>query len=351
MDLKVPFVTSIGSVSERNFMIVEAIDESDTIGFGECVAFETPWYTPETQDTCLKALHQLIPEILGVEIHHPDEVFELFSFLDGNHMAKASIDGAIWEIYAKLNGVTLREALGGDSCRDIFVGISIGLQKNDTDLFTAISDAVAVGYKRIKLKVEIDKDYETLEKVRDWFPDIPLMIDANGAYSVNDMDRIRRLDKFNLMMIEQPFNMDEWASHIELQSSINTPICLDESIDSFEACVKAVKSAACKIITIKAGRVGGLSQAKKIHGYCYERGIPVWCGGMLESAIGRLQNIALASLPGFTIAGDISASSRYWEKDVISPGVTVVDGKVVFTTFDVCDFEKFKIRDSVVFVK
>lgn len=349
MKLKSPFVTSIGNVDERSFMVIEARDVSGVVGWGECVAFETPWYNPETQDTCLAAMRDvLIPFILEKEISHPDAVFELFSFLEGNHMAKAAIEGAVWDIYAKLCGVTLSQALGGRE-QDIFVGVSIGLQENDEKLFAAISEAVNVGYKRIKLKVEIDKDFETLEKVLSRFPDIPLMIDANGAYRSEDISQVAKLDQFDLMMIEQPFKLDEWDSHVTLSSMIKTPICLDESIDSFDACVQAVTSGACKIITIKPSRVGGLSQAKKIHDYCYERGMPVWCGGMLESGIGRAQNIALASLPGFIIAGDISASDKYWNRDIIVPEVEVSGGKVVSSGYEVGSFEEFVVRECLSF--
>ena len=233
-------------------------------------------------------------------------------------MAKSALEGAIWDLYAKEQNITLAQALGG-KLTDIEVGISIGIQENISDLLSLISQYVQDGYKRIKLKIKPGWDVEIIRQVRQQFPDIPLMADANSAYTLQDINSLKELDNFNLMMIEQPLAHDDIIDHAQLQKHLNTPICLDESIHSEEDARKAIQLGSCRIINIKIGRVGGLTEARKIHNLCLSYNIPVWCGGMLESGIGRAHNIALTALPNFSLPGDTAASSRYWDQDIILP--------------------------------
>lgn len=242
-------------------------------------------------------------------------------------MAKAGLEGAIWDLYAKQQGVTLAEALGGEK-KVIDVGVSIGIQPNVEQLLNIIDRYVKEGYKRVKLKIKPGKDIDVLQEVRRQFPDLPIMADANSAYTLNDMEHLQKLDDLDLMMIEQPLAHDDIIDHAKLQAYIKTPVCLDESIHSLEDTRKAIELKSCKIINIKIGRVGGLTEAKLIHNYCKEKGIPVWCGGMLEAGVGRAHNIALTTLPQFTLPGDTASSSAYWEKDVITPEVNVTNGMI-----------------------
>lgn len=328
MQLVSPFVTSFGHVKNREFIAIEMVDQYGRIGWGECVAFTSPWYTEETQKTCYHMMKEfLIPLLLKTPIAHPDNVFQLFSFVKRNNMAKAALEGAVWDLYAQQTNQALAKALGGT--RDqIETGISIGLQKSDKALFTEIEKAVAVGYKRFKIKIDRQCDLSLLETIRKRYPHIPLMVDANSGYTLADADHLMNFDRFNLMMIEQPLGDDDIFEHMQLQTHLKTPICLDESIHSLEDAKNAISLGSCKIINIKPGRVGGLSEAVRIHDYCLKHHIPVWCGGMLESGIGRTHNLALACLPGFSIPGDISASSRYWAEDIIQPEITTQNGTI-----------------------
>lgn len=242
-------------------------------------------------------------------------------------MAKSALEGAVWDLYAKKSEITLAQALGGEKS-EIEVGISLGIQDTVQQLISLIDRYVSEGYKRIKVKIKPGWDVEVIKEIRHQFPDIPLMADANSAYSLKDLERLKALDDFNLMMIEQPLAHDDIIDHAQLQSNLKTPICLDESIHSVEDARKAIKLGSCKIINIKIGRVGGLTQAKKIHDLCFKHNIPVWCGGMLESGIGRAHNIAITTLPNFSLPGDTAASSRYWKEDIIEPEVTVDTGLI-----------------------
>lgn len=328
MTMKAPFATSFGSFQDKEFILLEAIDDLGNSGWGESVAFEVPWYNEETFKTNWHMLEDfLIPALLNKEITHPDEVSEIFSSIRKNNMAKSTIEGAVWDLYAKRNQITLAKALGGEK-KKIEVGISIGIQKSVEDLLQLIEGYVAEGYKRMKVKIKPGWDVDVMRQVREKFPDILLMADANSAYRLTDIDHLKQLDEFNLMMIEQPLASDDIVDHAKLQAKMKTPICLDESIHSLEDTRKAVELGSCKIINIKIGRVGGLTEAKKIHDYCQEQGIAVWCGGMLESGVGRAHNVALTTLPNFIMPGDTAGSKRYWEKDIITPEVVVEDGYI-----------------------
>lgn len=328
MQLKNSFQTSFGTIRGREFFIVEAEDEAGGTGFGESVSFMYPLYNEETIETTRHMLAQfLIPLVMEAPIEHPDEVSERFAPVKRNYMAKSALEGAIWDLYAKRHDRPLGRMLGGEK-RQVDVGISIGIQPTVKELLHSVDGFVNEGYKRIKIKIKPGFDYDMLKEVRKQFPDILLMADANSAYSLKDIALLKKLDELNLMMIEQPLAHDDIVDHSRLQAQLSTPICLDESIHSLEDARKAVELGSCKIINIKIGRVGGLTESKKIHDYCLSQGVPVWCGGMLESGIGRAHNIALTTLSNFRMPGDTAASSRYWEKDIIEPEVTVSGGAI-----------------------
>jgi len=326
MKLKEPFTTSFGTFQEREFFVIEMVDEHGLSGFGESVAFASPWYSEETVKTNEHMMTDiLIPLLFKDPIAHPDEVSERFGAIRRNNMAKSALEGAVWDLFAKRSNLTLANALGGEK-KQIEVGISIGIQSSVKELLEIISNHVDEGYKRIKIKIKPGWDYDVLKEVRKHFPDLDMMADANSAYTLKDMELLKRLDELDLMMIEQPLEHDDIIDHAKLQAQLSTPICLDESIHSLEDARKAIELGSCKIINIKIGRVGGLTESLKIHNYCLEKGIPVWCGGMLESGIGRAHNIALTSLSQFVLPGDTASSDRYWEKDIIEPEVIVENG-------------------------
>lgn len=328
MTMKSPFATSFGSFQEKEFLLLEVTDELGNTGWGESTAFSAPWYTEETLQTNLHMIRDfLIPLVLNRIIKHPDEVSQIFSPLRKNNMAKAAVEGAIWDLYAKRNKLSLAKALGG-TAEKIEVGISIGIQKSTEELIEVVRGYIQEGYKRMKVKIKPGYDVEVIRSLREAFPEVPLMADANSAYTLDDLEVLKQLDKFNLMMIEQPLASDDIIDHAKLQKELKTPICLDESILSLEDARKAIELGSTKIINVKIGRVGGLTESKKIHDYCMKKGIPIWCGGMLEAGIGRAHNIALTSLPNFILPGDTASSSRYWEEDVITPEVIAIDGYI-----------------------
>ncbi|MBY0121424.1 o-succinylbenzoate synthase [Bacillus sp. S/N-304-OC-R1] len=328
MRMKSPFTTSFGTMQDREFILLEAKDENGNSGWGESVAFHSPWYNEETLKTNWHMLEDfLIPAILNKDIKHPDEVSDMFSYIRKNNMAKSTVEGAIWDLYSQEKGISLAKALGGEKTK-IEVGISIGIQNTVDDLLKLIDGYVTEGYKRMKVKIKPGWDVDVMREVRKHFPHVPLMADANSAYRLEDIDQLRALDEFDLMMIEQPLASDDIIDHATLQKQINTPVCLDESIHSYEDTRKAIELGSCKIINIKIGRVGGLTESKKIHDLCQQHNIPVWCGGMLESGIGRAHNVALTTLDNFILPGDTAGSSRYWDKDIIDPEVVVKDGYI-----------------------
>lgn len=328
MTMKNPFTTSFGSLQDKEFLLLEAKDEDGTIGWGESVAFETPWYNEETLKTNWHMLEDfLIPLILNKEIKHPDEVSQIFAPIRKNNMAKSTIEGAVWDIYAQQTNQSLAEALGGTRDK-IEAGISIGIQNSLEELVDIVDRSLKDGYKRIKVKIKPGWDVDVMRALREEFPDAAIMADANSAYRLEDSALLKQLDAFDLMMIEQPLASDDIIDHAQLQKELKTPICLDESIHSLEDARKAIELGSTEIINIKIGRVGGLTEAKKIHDYCEAQGVPVWCGGMLESGIGRAHNIALTTLPNFILPGDTSGSNRYWKKDIILPEVVAADGYI-----------------------
>ncbi|MDZ5471222.1 o-succinylbenzoate synthase [Bacillus sp. 31A1R] len=326
MSLKDPFETSFGTFQDKEFFIVEMIDKDGFTGFGESVAFSSPWYTEETVKTNEHMMVDfLIPLLLKEPIEHPDEVSKRFQIIRRNPMAKSALEGAVWDLYAKRKGWSLAKVLGGTRSQ-IDVGISIGIQPSVRSLLQVVERYVLEGYKRMKIKIKPGWDVEVLKEVRREFPTIQLMADANSAYTLEDIHHLKKLDDLNLMMIEQPLGHDDIVDHAKLQAAIETPICLDESINSFDDARRAIELGSCKIINVKIGRVGGLTESKKIHDYCKLQGVDVWCGGMLEAGVGRAHNIALTSLDQFTLPGDTAASERYWDQDIIEPAVTVENG-------------------------
>lgn len=328
MELKAPFTTSFGTFQRKELILVEVVDRDGVSGWGESVAFSAPWYSEETVKTNWHMLEDfLVPLALAEPIYHPEELSKRFSAIRQNNMAKAALEGAIWDLYAKRLGVPLSQALGGAK-KDIEVGVSIGIQPTVADLLQVIERYVAQGYRRIKVKIKPSWDVDVIREVRRAFPDVPLMADANSAYTLVDADRLKALDEFGLLMIEQPLAADDLVDHARLQPLLQTPICLDESIRSYDDARKALDLGSCRIINIKIGRVGGLGEAKRIHDLCAERGAPVWCGGMLEAGVGRAHNIAITTLENFTLPGDTAASSHYWERDIITPEVEVHGGLI-----------------------
>ncbi|ANX13972.1 o-succinylbenzoate synthase [Fictibacillus arsenicus] len=322
MPLKTPFETSFGRLTYKDFLVVCVNGEGQT-GYGESVSLPFPIYNEETTDTVKYMLKEFfIPKLLKLDgIDHPEQLQSIFKPIRRNQMAKAAIEGAVWDLYCKKKGISLSEALGGTK-KEIDVGVSIGIEPGIPEVLEKVETFINQGYKKIKLKIKPGFDLEPIAAIRDRFgSDIPLMADANSAYTLEDIHLLRQLDPFHLMMIEQPLAHDDIIDHVKLQSELSTPICLDESIHSYEDARKAIEIGACKIINIKIGRVGGLAEAVKIHDLCKSNGIPVWCGGMLEAGIGRAHNIALSSLDNFLIPGDTSASNRYWETDIVTPEV------------------------------
>ncbi|WP_046176633.1 o-succinylbenzoate synthase [Domibacillus indicus] len=327
MPLKQPFYTHLQTVADREAIIIEVEDRDGTIGWGEASAFSTPWYTEETVKTEWHMIKDfLFPMLQGKEIRHPDDAGTLFSALRGNQMAKAGVESALWDLYAKKQNQPLFQVLGG-----IRTSISTGAVaagKSVNEMLERIQRLIEDGYERIKIKIGPNQDIELLKAVRKAYPHIPLMADANSAYSLADIAHLTQLDQYGLIMIEQPFSVEDMWNHAKLQNVLKTPVCLDESIRSLHDAVCAVEMQACRVINLKFSRVGGLSEAKRIHNYCFERKIDLWAGGMIEFGVSRAHNAALSSLPGFTMPGDIVSTSHYWEEDIIDPGIFVERGRI-----------------------
>ena len=322
MKLVAPFETSTMRTDERRIVLVEANVDGVT-GWGECVAGETPSYSPETTETAWHILHQhLWPLVAGKDFSHAGKIWDLLEPVRGHNMAKGALEAAIWDAEAKKKGVPLWKLIGGTR-EEIASGVSVGIKDSLDELVAAVKKELAAGYQRIKIKIKPGKDVEQVKRLRQEFPRIKLMVDANSAYRASDLPVLQQLEAYHLMMIEQPLGWDDLFGHVELQRKLQTPICLDECIHTFEQAEAAVALGACKIINIKLGRVGGYTVARKIHDLCQANGIPVWCGGMLEAGIGRAHNIALSTLPNFILPGDVTASRRYWHEDIIEPEVTV----------------------------
>lgn len=315
MPLVSPFETSFGRETERECAIVEIKSEGLT-GWGECVASYNPGYSYETTGTAMHILKDFIaPLILGKDIKDALDFQNRVEGIRGHHLAKAGVEMALWDLLGKREGKSLRQLFGG--VRDkVEVGVSVGIQDSPEKLVETVAGFVKDGYARVKLKIKPGKDVSFAGAVRSAFPDIRLQVDANSAYSMNDADSLKPLDDLNLLLIEQPLFEDDIWDHHKFQAKFNTPVCLDESIVSPRHARYAIEMKACKIINIKAGRLGGLSQGIMVHDLCRENNMPVWCGGMLETGIGRASNLALASLPNFILPGDVSASDRYYKRDI-----------------------------------
>jgi O-succinylbenzoate synthase len=324
LPLKSPFETSFGCTTLRRIPIVRVFDKSGVSGYGECVAPEGPFYNHETVDTAwLITARYIGPLLTQARVETAVEVDAALAPIRGNQMAKAGVVGGVGDLVAKMAGRRLWKHLGG--VRDeINCGVSIGLQETTETLIDKVAHELDCGYQRIKIKIKPEKDVQLVEAIRARFPDITLSVDANSAYSLNGhLSVVKQLDEYNLLMIEQPLAPGDLVDHAKLQRAIRTPICLDESIVSLADTRHAFELGSCRIINIKLGRVGGHTEVRLIQAYASEHGIPVWCGGMLEAGIGRAHNIALSTLPGFTLPGDVSASERYWEEDIVEPPVTV----------------------------
>ena len=317
-----PFETSFARSTEKNFLLV-SVSALGATGYGEAVADDEPYYLPETNATVLQVLRDfLAPMLLTLQLDHPRDVLPAFSRVRGHEMAKAALEMAVWELYARLQDAPLARVLGGEK-RTIESGVSIGLQPSTDALLESVAREVAAGYRRIKIKIKPGADRALVAAVRGRFPQVPLMVDANSAYTLAQAPLFRELDRERLMMVEQPLGWDDIVDHATLQRQIRTALCLDESIRSVDDARRALELGSCRIINIKPGRVGGFASSVAIHDLCRGRAIPVWCGGMLESGIGRLANVHLQTLPGFTLPGDTAASARYFEEDLVDPPVTV----------------------------
>jgi O-succinylbenzoate synthase len=328
MPLVAPFETSFGTTQERRMILVEVAGEGAT-GWGEVTATEGPFYNEEFTDSAWHVLQQFaIPKALESPLGCASEAAPRWSSLRGHRMATGGLETALWDWEAKLQGRPLHALLGG-ARSEISCGVSIGIKPTVEQLLETIAKELAAGYQRIKIKIKPGWDVEILEKVRERFPRIRLMADANSAYTLADQGHLKLLDRFYLMMLEQPLAHDDLLDHAKLQQAIETPVCLDESIRTLRHAEQAIELGACRIINIKLGRVGGFRAARAIHDCCQAARVPVWCGGMLESGVGRAHNIALSTLPDFVLPGDVSASRRYWVQDVIHPEVEVSPGGTI----------------------
>jgi O-succinylbenzoate synthase len=315
MRLQSPFETSFGITNDRECIILVA-HSGDMLGYGECVADADPGYSYETATTAWHILQDfLIPQVINTELSSAEDLQSRIAKVRGHPMAKAGLEMVYWDLLGKNGGKSFRELIGGQGNR-VKVGVSVGIQENSKALVDVVEGYLEQGYRRVKLKIKPGRDVTEVDAVRSSFPDLVLQVDANSAYDLDSARSLVPLDKMDLLMIEQPLAEDDLWDHRRLQAEFTTPICLDESILSVRHARQALEMDACRVINIKAGRVGGLSQAIAIHNLCLEKDVPVWCGGMLETGVGRAANLALASLPGFVFPGDISATERYYAEDI-----------------------------------
>jgi o-succinylbenzoate synthase len=326
------FETSFGRSYDRTFVLIR-VEGDGGEGWGESVAEANPYYSSETTETVWHIIAGFIaPLIIGKRFDHPREVYPALKRIRGHNMAKAGVEMAIWDLYAKSIGRPLSAVLGGTRTR-IASGVSIGIQDSLDQLLEKVDKELAAGYQRIKIKIKPGWDIDAVERVRAKFGNIGLQVDANAAYTLADADLLARLDPYDLLLIEQPLDYDDVMDHATLQQRITTPVCLDESIHTVRIARDAIEAKACRIINIKPGRVGGHQASIELHDLCAANGIPVWHGGMLESGIGRAHNIHLASLPNFSLPGDIAASKRYYQPDLIEPAIDIAsDGTIEVPT-------------------
>jgi O-succinylbenzoate synthase len=320
------FETSFGRIHDRSFVLV-TVEEDGMIGVGECVADANPFYSPETTRTAWHIISEFIaPVLLGRVFTHPADIFDALARIRGHQMAKAAVEMAAWDLFARQQDRPLAAILGGKPAtiaQGIEAGVSIGIQDSLEELADRVGLELAAGYRRIKIKIKPGWDIDAVRTVRDRFDAVPLMVDANAAYDLRDAEHLRQLDRYKLMMIEQPLDYDDIRDHARLQERIRTPICLDESLHTPRLAEEALAIGACRIINIKPGRIGGFASSIRMHDIAVRHGCPVWHGGMLESGIGRAHNIHLSTLPGFTLPGDVAASRRYFAPDLIDPEIEV----------------------------
>lgn len=315
------FETSFGRTYERHMVIVEVRSEGLS-GWGEVTAGENPFYNEEWTESAWRIVRDYAaPRLTGHRLDSALGVNARTAHIRGHNMARGGLEAAVWDLEARRANAPLWKHVGGGARREIPCGVSIGIQDSIAQLLDKIETELNAGYQRIKIKIKPGWDIEVMREVRKKFPDILLMGDANSAYTLDDIGRLKALDEFNLMMLEQPLAHDEIIDHAELQAALKTPICLDECLRNAHQAEQAIRMKACQIINIKLGRVGGFGEAKRLHDVAQAHGIPVWCGGMLEAGIGRAHNVALASMANFTLPGDVSASKRYWKRDIIEPWV------------------------------
>lgn len=336
LSLKEPFRISSGTMRERRIALLELTERDGATAWSECVAFQLPIYSPETIDTAWMAIREwLAPRILGRELTGPEEIHALLEQdIRGHQMAKAAVEMGVWGLTATARGISLANLVGGTRDR-VPTGISLGIQADPAALVTRAEAAVAAGYRKIKVKIRPGQDVDYVRAVRQALgKSIGLMADANSAYTLAAADHLAQLDAFGLIMLEQPLGDDDLVRHAELQRRLATPICLDESITSVDRAEDMIQLGSGRIVNIKPGRVGGFSPARMIHDVCAAAAIPVWCGGMLESGIGRAYNVALASLPNFSLPGDLSPSARYWHRDIVTPEWTMDENGMVHVPFD-----------------
>ncbi len=317
------FETSFGRTYDRKIVLVEVRDSDGAIGWGEVTAGENPFYNEETTETSWHIIKEFVaPRVLKTSLQSAGEIRERTRHIRGHNMACGGVEAAAWELEARRAGVPLWKHVGGER-REIACGVSIGIKNTIPDLLAAVEKEVNAGYQRIKVKIKPGWDVNVMAAIRERFPMIKLMGDANSAYTLADIDHLKQLDQFYLMMIEQPLPYYDIIDHAKLQEKIQTPVCLDECIKNAHICEQALAIGAGRIVNLKLGRVGGFAESKRIHDICQANKVPVWCGGMLESGVGRAHNIALSTLANFILPGDVSASKRYWSRDVIQPEVVV----------------------------
>ena len=323
------FRTSSSSKDHIDHILVRVVLEGGIEGWGECASPSDPYYCPETTETCWHILKDfLVPKVLGRPWSTIDELIALFGPIKGNNFARAGLEIACWDALAVFQGVPLASLLGGTR-PEIHSGVSLGIEREVGALLDQVDQYVEEGYRRIKLKIAPGWDVDVVRAVRERHPDVPLQVDANSAYTLDDAATFKALDDFDLLLIEQPLAHDDIVDHARLQAQLRTPICLDESIHSAEDARKALDLGSCRVINIKVSRVGGLREAKRVHDHCLSRDVPVWCGGMHEFGIGRAANVAIASLPGFTLPGDVSGSDKYYREEIVDPPIVADRGAVV----------------------
>jgi o-succinylbenzoate synthase len=322
-----PFQTSSSLKSHLDHIVVRVRGDG-ILGWGECASPSDPYYCPETTRTCWHILHDfLAPSVLGREWSTIEELVGFYGKVKGNRFARAGLEMACWDALARAQGLPLHALLGGTRS-EIVSGVSLGIESRIEDLFEQIDRYLEEGYRRIKLKIAPGWDVDVVRRVRERYASVLLQVDANSAYTLADLPTLRALDDFDLLLIEQPLAHDDIIDHAKLQAALQTPICLDESIHSAEDARKAIELGACRVINIKVSRVGGLLEAKRVHDICQSRGVPVWCGGMHEFGIGRAANVAIASLPGFTLPGDVSGSDKYYFEDIVEPPILAHHGAI-----------------------